>query len=217
LLVRVDGLCIGQASHAWLSGQLARAWKQPFGRWEEVCLAAEQHDVGMAEWDLAPALDASTGMPVHFTRMQREVHVALWEAAPRKVLAQSAYAALLVSLHGTGLYERFPPGPEHAELVAGYVERQRSFQEQLIEGMDLDVAEVREAQRLIAVWDEMSLGLCLGWEPVPHLEPWPFREERVVLRCEGRRLAGPFADEAAMHAALAAAPPEPVEIPLSRQ
>ena len=56
MLVRPDGdsvLCIGQASHAWISGQMARAWAEPFERHDEVCLAAEQHDVGMAEWDLA--------------------------------------------------------------------------------------------------------------------------------------------------------------------
>ena len=42
-------IIIGQPAHAWVSGQLARAWgNDGFGRfapWEEVCLAAEQHDV----------------------------------------------------------------------------------------------------------------------------------------------------------------------------
>ena len=45
----------GRRPHAWVSGQLARAWgNAEFGSvapYEEVCLAAEQHDVGMAEWD----------------------------------------------------------------------------------------------------------------------------------------------------------------------
>ena len=52
MLLRPDGdsvLCIGQASHAWISGQMARAWAEPFEPYEDVCLAAEQHDVGMAE------------------------------------------------------------------------------------------------------------------------------------------------------------------------
>jgi hypothetical protein len=46
-------IVIGQASRAWISGQLARAWgNERFAALEpreEVCLAAEQHDVGMAE------------------------------------------------------------------------------------------------------------------------------------------------------------------------
>src|ERR671916_24884 len=106
-----DGLlAIGQPSHAWISGQLARAWgNERFGTvWprEEVCLGAEQHDVGMAEWDLEPELDPETGRPRSFMEMALEIHLDLWSKAPRRLRAQSRYAALLVSLHGSGLYER---------------------------------------------------------------------------------------------------------------
>jgi len=38
------------------------------------------------------------------------------------------------------------------------------------------------------------------------LEPWPFRQDAVTLRCEGRRLSETFTDEDAMRAALARAP-----------
>ena len=52
-----DDVCIGQPAHAWISGQLARNWaRDPVEPWEEVCLAAEQHDVGMAGWDRPPAI-----------------------------------------------------------------------------------------------------------------------------------------------------------------
>ena len=60
MILRPDGdggsvVAIGQASHAWLSGQLARAWGNdafaaPAPR-EEVVLGALQHDIGMADWD----------------------------------------------------------------------------------------------------------------------------------------------------------------------
>jgi hypothetical protein len=51
--VRVDddgALAIGQLSHSWLSGQLARAWGNdrfiaPEPR-EEIVLGAQQHDIG---------------------------------------------------------------------------------------------------------------------------------------------------------------------------
>src|SRR5438270_10006634 len=101
-------LLIGQASHAWVSGQLARAWGSTrFGALEpceEVCLAAEQHDIGMAEWDLAPTLNPVTGLPHSFTEMPLDVHMSLWRAAPRRLLRQSRYAALLTSMHGVRLY-----------------------------------------------------------------------------------------------------------------
>ena len=46
-----DGpIVITQPAHAWVSGQLAQAWgNESFGEFaprEEVCLAAEQHDIG---------------------------------------------------------------------------------------------------------------------------------------------------------------------------
>src|SRR3954463_1738657 len=100
---------IGQPAHAWVSAPLARAWGNDrfggFEPWEEVCLAAEQHDIGMAAWDAAPELNHVTGLPYSFRELPRRTHLALWSSAANLVLPQSRYAALLVSLHGAGLYE----------------------------------------------------------------------------------------------------------------
>ncbi len=38
------------------------------------------------------------------------------------------------------------------------------------------------------------------------IDPWPFRDETISLVYEGRRLAGRFGDERAMHSALERAP-----------
>src|SRR5205085_1980739 len=113
VLLRKQGdrvIAIGQASHAWMAGQLARAWGNdrfpaPEPR-EEVCLAAEQHDVGMAECDLRPPLNPATGLPVSFLELPVETAIGLWRAAPSKLVSQSRYAALLVSMHGCALQER---------------------------------------------------------------------------------------------------------------
>ncbi len=106
MLVRTDPrrvVLIGQPSHAWISGQLARAWgNEHFGAvepFEEVCLAAEQHDIGMATWDVEPPRNPESGLPVSFLQMAIRDHIELWTAAPRRLLRQSRYAALLVSLH----------------------------------------------------------------------------------------------------------------------
>ena len=117
-----DGVvCIGQASHAWVSGQLARRWgNDHFARpdpFDEVCLGAEQHDVGMAEWDLAPSLNPETGLPHSFIEMPMEAHAALWREAPKRLVTTSVYAAALVSLHGTRLYELREPTPEVASFL----------------------------------------------------------------------------------------------------
>ena len=175
MLIRPDGtgvvVVIGQASHAWLSGQLARAWgndrfSAPAPR-EEVCLAAEQHDVGMAERDLAPRLHPSEGRPLSFMEMALEDHLRLWSTAPDKLLTQSAYAALLVSMHGTALYERRDvdrlPSAQ-AGAVRDYLSREAARQERLIALLGADREQARRNQRLLFCWDGMSLALCLRWD-----------------------------------------------------
>ena len=162
MLVRGDDLVIGQPAHAWISGQLARAWGSaafgtPVPR-EAVCLAAEQHDIGWHDRDLAPS-PGPDGRPLAFTALPRAEHLALWAEAPRRLLAQSRYAALLVSLHGTSLYARVDPG-EHPG-IAPFLARQRALQTEL--GVGLDPAEVDRNRRLLRTWDRFSLALCLPY------------------------------------------------------
>jgi hypothetical protein len=238
VLVREEGdvvVVIGQASHAWLSGQLARAWGgdavAPLDPREEVCLAAEQHDVGMARWDLAPSLNPETGRPRSFLEMELAVHLALWTAAPEHLLTQSRYAALLVSRHGTILYGRSDldaMAPERAEPIRAFLAHGREVQAALIADLGISEADVERNGKLVFAWDWLSLGLCLGWDEgdtpaVPlaggegrvhftptddgaTLDPWPFAVPDLVVHCEGRRLEGRYEDEAALHAALDCSP-----------
>jgi hypothetical protein len=181
MLLRESGtgvLAIGQASHAWLSGQLARAWgNDRFGYldpYEEVCLASEQHDVGMARWDLAPTLNPSTGWPHSFIEMPLETHLELWSAGPRRLLSQSRYAALLVSMHGWRLYKRRDLDKlelDQTTAVRGFLEQQRAFQEWLLSSLREDPSTAGTAteqliarnSQLIWIWDYISLALCLDW------------------------------------------------------
>jgi Protein of unknown function (DUF3891) len=238
-------VAIGQASHAWLSGQLARAWGNDHfpapSPWEEVCLGAEQHDVGMALWDLLPERHPETGRPLQFFELDRRTHLALWTEAPLRLLTQSRYAALLVSLHGTGLYERFPPrtdDPEVAQAIADYLGGQRALQERLAAEVGATHEELLRNQALLAAWDGISLALCrrqaaafeargvpgregpvtitLAAEGDHHtLYPWPLNVATLEVRAEGRRLDGPPApDQPALHAALERAPVQTVRFTL---
>jgi Protein of unknown function (DUF3891) len=243
MLLRRDGddvIAIGQPAHAWLSGQLARAWgNERFGAvepWEEVCLAAEQHDLGMAAWERRPTLNPDTGLPRSFMELPLDDHLEIWWSAAPLVQTQSRYAALLVSMHGTALYERRDLArlsPVDADRVRAFLDGQRELQERLVADLGITADVVRRNQRLVWTWDSLSLGLLLGWAPftlsaVPAaegevdievgsnaLDPWPFREPAVALRCEGRRLTGRFDDEAAMREALEVAPWETIEVKVS--
>ena len=138
-------ILIGQPAHAWVSGQLARTWGNDrfggFEPWEEVCLAAEQHDIGMAAWDAAPDLSPASGLPYSFRELPRSTHLALWASAASLVLPQSRYAALLVSLHGTGLYEpadRENGAPSDDPAVVEFLSRQRVLQDELLGSLRAD-------------------------------------------------------------------------------
>jgi len=217
-----DGvLAIGQASHAWVSGQLARAWRPRPEPWEDVCLAAEQHDVGMALWDLTPALNPRTGLPQTFVEMDLATHLRLWHAAPARLFTQSRYAALLVSLHGTKLYGRrdlSTTDPAEADQIRAYLADQRALQQRLADEVGADWDTLRAQQSLMFAWDGLSLALLLGWDPYEVegvtlrdggvVDPWPFAGDELTVVCEGRRLRGRYADEAELHAALERAPLE---------
>ncbi len=42
-------LAISQPTHAWISGQILRAWDENLR--ETLLLAAEQHDIGWLDWE----------------------------------------------------------------------------------------------------------------------------------------------------------------------
>lgn len=228
-------IAIGQASHAWISGQLARAWghgrfaaPEPF---EEVCLAAEQHDAGWTGWDLRPSLNHATRLPCSFMELPVSTHVELWASAPARLVTQSRYAAVLVSMHGTTLQSRRDLnalGPADRVLVESYLEEQQRLQDELIGLLGADRDELDRNRKLLWAWDGISLALCLGWRTLTNdvptadgsaelrlemtgsgpftLDPWPFDADRLELRCEGRKLDGPFDDDAAIGEALDRAP-----------
>ncbi|MHB8644774.1 MAG: DUF3891 family protein [Thermomicrobiales bacterium] len=174
-----DGLIvITQPVHAWIAAQLARHWGNArFGGvapWEEVCLGAEQHDVGMTAWDRAPTLNPRTGRPYTFMTMPTLEHVQGWARAGRQALVQGRYTALLTSLHGTGLYETYHDWtrdtPEEARAARAYLENEYAFQAELLDALRGDPVYAPHAmpevvtrnRRLVAAWDRLSLALCHG-------------------------------------------------------
>jgi hypothetical protein len=183
VLIRQDDrglLAIGQQSHAWLSGQLARAWgNEQFGQvepLEEVCLAADQHDVGWGSWDEEPLWQPQTGRPRSFMEMPLDAHLGLFTQGPRRLVSESRYVALLASMHGWRLYARRDLNQlpaEDARAIERFLAEQRAFQAELIDSLRADplvawhVGDERLERNslLIWTWDYLSLALCLDWAP----------------------------------------------------
>jgi len=195
MLVRREeegALAIGQLSHAWLSGQLARASgndrfpaPQPH---EEIVLGAEQHDLGWALFDLRPGLSAASGLPRSFLETSVEEHLEIWRTAPEKLLSVSTHAALVVSLHGASLSAlRAKSAEAGREALEEHVADERARQARLRAALGLSETDTERIQRWMWTWDGLSLALCNGWDPFTARDV-PARDglEDVELR----RLAG---------------------------
>jgi hypothetical protein len=146
-------------------------------------------------------------------------------------------------MHGTHLYggrDGSRDTPAEAQAVRDFLARERAWQAMILASLRDDPRYtaglpdgIARNQRLVSVWDRLSLALCMGLraeravEGVPtadgattltltpldgdpaslvRVHPWPFAVPAVTLLCEGRRLPETFADEAAMRAALGQAP-----------
>lgn len=168
-------IAITQPAHAWISGQIARAWGNDIfgtiGPYEDVCLAAEQHDMGWLLWEQAPTLNTATGRPHDFRQMDLTTHTGIWAGGTAMALALGRYPALLVSLHGTGLYARFDFGkarPDDAAVVRTFLDGQEAIQRRLIASLRADPAYARHAdpatiernRGIVRSADRMSLAIC---------------------------------------------------------
>lgn len=168
---------ITQPAHAWVSGQLARAWgNTTFGTFaprDELILAAEQHDAGMAEWETAPTLNPRTGRAHSFLELPEPLHSQIFTAGSRLVATQNRYAALLTSCHFIRLAKRHDfanDPPATVQAITDYLATETVWQERLIAGLRDDpvyvphvAAEVLDRNiRLLAAWDWFSLLLLMG-------------------------------------------------------
>lgn len=184
-----DGLiCITQPTHAWVAGQLAHAWgNEAFGSFAprpEVCLGAELHDIGWLRWEPNPTLNPQTGYPHSFTELPTAVSLDIWTGAKQLAMPFGRYATLLISLHGTGLFQRFTGWQKSAEAtqqVQHYLTQEAAFQQHLIEKLQADphyklhasAATIDRNRRLVATWDTLSLMICMGVQQARQVEAVP--------------------------------------------
>lgn len=228
---------VTQQAHAAMCGQLARAWgNERFGSLDpgdSVRLAAEQHELGMLEWDRTPALDPASGLPVTVSGMDLAAHLPLRLQGPERVRDLDPYAALLVSLHHNSFYSKPPLVGllrRNGRQINTYLARSAEFQQRLREELSTAPAEVERNWRLVRAWDGLSHQLLDDRAPctldaVPTangakavldlerdgdraftLDPWPFASERVVASAEASLLEGTYGDRESLREGLAAAP-----------
>ena len=209
-------LAISQPAHALISGRILGAWAETLH--EQVVLAAGQHDIAWLDWEVSPTFDPATGRPHAFRDVGAALHAPMWEqGVDRACAAWGRRVALLVSRHGSTIYQRFndrhrSAGEKRAEderAAEGYLRRHRSMQDGWARALGLDADAVAQDADLLAFADMLSLVLC-GALPVPprlevagriieltpvpgaadtfSLAPWPFIPDDIVFEIEARAL-----------------------------
>lgn len=143
-----------------------------FEPYEQICYAAEQHDIGFLDWESQPTLNARSGLPYTFDELPESIHLEIWRRGITQLMPVCYYASLVVSLHFCSLCERFhqkqsePDRPEVVHFLTTQREHQRKARETLRSDPLLEHAvasEILDYHRdLIAVWDLLSLELCRG-------------------------------------------------------
>ena len=158
-----------QTEHGELAGRFARAWSprpEPFASLE---IVARRHDDGWFVWEQGPNLDPD-GQPANFLDVPVPLHLAFYKAAIVAVTDEDAYAGLILSMHGAGIYKyrygfqsdlrmSFVDAVEDdaARFVA---EQEDSYPARLAElGIEMD--EAWTGYKLLQVWDRLSLYSCL--------------------------------------------------------
>lgn len=210
-------LAISQLTHAWIAGQILRAWSEGLG--EPLLLAAEQHDIGWLDWETAPTFNPETGRPHLFREIGAAVHSPMWrQGVERALSAWGAHVALLISRHGGVIYRRYTDRHRASQADAAaaqtYLETQAPIEAAWAGTLGLDAATLQNETTLVALVDTLSLALC-GELKTPIqveapradggtetlrlterpggsfdfvLSPWPFRTDALTVEGEARPL-----------------------------
>lgn len=159
-----------QTNHGELAGQFARAWSprpEPFRSLEVV---ARRHDDGWFLWERGPTLDPD-GRPANFLDVPVPLHLSFYRATIEAVCAEDAYAGLVLSLHGAGIYKyryglqgdlRMRYVDDVAELAGAFVAEQEARADRLRAELGVEEDEAWRSYRLLQAWDRLSLYACLN-------------------------------------------------------
>ena len=160
-----------QPDHGELAGQLAAQWGGDAvgtpANHASLQVAARRHDDGWAVWEREPTINGDgSAKPTAFLEVDVPAHLAFYRACIAAVAEQDAYAGLLVSMHGSGIYTgRYGTQPglglkqaeAYPELVKGFVTEQEARQQELIPQLGLGDDERWRNYKNLQVYDRLAI------------------------------------------------------------
>jgi len=200
----------GELAECWASPELVPR--------DEIVGTLFHHDDGWADWERQPGVDVESGRPIAFTEMPDDAKYAIWRASVERTRALGALQGAIVAWHfielprGTNRWQE-TAGDLGAAAESFIKEYSALADGWLTEWLAEDTANTKEAARRALEWlqmfDVVSLWLCMAESRESRtiglpgganmvfnpkslsqicVKPWPFREDRVRLEIEGRRV-----------------------------
>lgn len=184
-------IVISQPAHSWISGQLARVWgggefEQPS---EDLCLAAELHDVGFLDWERSPTFNPETGLPHDFLNMPPDLHLSIWSKGIEHLLRFGSYPALLLSMQFCNIAHQNWVSRKKGNIVRQFLADQISFQQTTLAALKNDShyaafltdSTILRDRQLLTVLDWLSLLLCLGLQEPKTIPEVPSRNATTPI------------------------------------
>lgn len=213
---------VTQPDHAALARRLMTLWPslQKAERRRDILTALEHHDRGWQHADAAPTVDPATGRIHDFVHAPVEVRQAVWPVSVDR-LAAAPWAAALVAHHALSIYDRFRGDVAWDAFFAGMTTARDAH----LAASGGDLKALARDYVYVRLGDLLSLTFCTAATEPATLGPWTIRRDRsrlhvepnpfvldVPFAVEAREIADvPYRTDAALRAALAAAPSRALE------
>lgn len=163
-------LCVRQADHARLAGDLARSWGgsavPSLLPADSVLFAIGNHDAGWAELDHQPVHDPDARSPRTYRTHSLDDSLGVAERSVGRVSAADPYAGWLVSRHFTSFYDD-SDDPRAVTWVMEQAERRAELLERARPRVPREALHphVLEANfDWLQLMDALSLAVCHDWE-----------------------------------------------------
>jgi hypothetical protein len=195
---------ITHPDHARLAGAFAAAWgnaqfRRPEPR-DRVLQGISTHDNGWAARDAHPSITRQgkpsafsielVGKYSAFEEIDIADYLAVRERAAQLIAAEDPYAGLLICMHSYNLLtvhaDRSTIAPEGLKLLDNFLDRQRSYQRELLTAIADDASltprqkeeqTILEHFRLLQACDNLSLLTCVAFDsPADLLHPLPLND-----------------------------------------
>ena len=193
---------VTQLEHSALVGTIAANWggdvvAMPSPRRPMLVMAAE-HDLCWVYHDHRPRVDPATGVPYDYASLPYDDHVTLYREGARYLAEREPYGGLMLSLHGTGIYngrhgtdaEMVRPNRSEEEALAvntyltdgerfrtGIAEQIHAGKSEDARGLEKDTLWTN--YHLMQVWDRLGLLFSKGIAEDFVIDPVPFASEKT--------------------------------------